>query len=387
MDALVVHDDGSGPALYAGGSFTSSGGVPVNRVARWNGTSWSAVGSSSAGVSGRTLAVFDDGTGPALFAGGGSLWKWDGTMWTSVATVVGSQFAAGLGGIEDLEVFDDGSGPALYAGGAFTATGTAVAHNVARWNGASWSPLGLGIGGVGIAGINPANVIDLHTFDTGMGPRLYAGGWFTEAGGAPASGVAAWDGGTWSNLDGGIGPGPINGVFGLGTHDDGTGPGLYAGGQFFEMGGTPAGNLAVRASFPAASIHCAAESYCTATPNSTGAPAAIFASGSASVAANDLVLGAGPVPNQPGIFFYGAQQASTSFGNGTPCIAGRVGRLDVVNAVGNVMTVVLDNTSPPSAATQITPGSTWNFQAWFRDPMPGGASFDLSNGLNLVFSP
>jgi hypothetical protein len=127
--------------------------------------------------------------------------------------------------------------------------------------------------------------------------------------------------------------------------------------------------------------------YCTAAPNSTGAPAAISASGSASIAANDLVLRAEPVPNQPAIFFYGPQQASVPFGNGTLCIAGQIGRLDVVNATGNVMTFLLDNTSPPSAATQITAGSTWNFQAWFRDPVAGGAFFDLSDGLSVTFAP
>jgi len=127
--------------------------------------------------------------------------------------------------------------------------------------------------------------------------------------------------------------------------------------------------------------------YCTAGLNSTGAPAAISASGSASVAANDLLLRAEPVPNQPGIFFYGAGQTSVPFGNGTLCVAGQIARLDVVNATGNVMTFLLDNTSPPSAATQITPGSTWYFQAWFRDPMAGGSFFDLSDGLSVTFGP
>ena len=31
--------------LYAGGSFTTAGGVTVNRIAKWNGTAWSALGS------------------------------------------------------------------------------------------------------------------------------------------------------------------------------------------------------------------------------------------------------------------------------------------------------------------------------------------------------
>jgi hypothetical protein len=68
--ALAVHDDGGGPALFAGGSFTTAGGGAASRIARWDGSSWSALGSGmdSAGVHG--LAMYDDGGGPALYAGG-----------------------------------------------------------------------------------------------------------------------------------------------------------------------------------------------------------------------------------------------------------------------------------------------------------------------------
>jgi hypothetical protein len=69
VDALAVFDDGSGAALYAGGTFTSAVGVAANSIAKWNGSSWSALGS---GVNGtvNALTVFDDGSGPALYAGG-----------------------------------------------------------------------------------------------------------------------------------------------------------------------------------------------------------------------------------------------------------------------------------------------------------------------------
>src|SRR5690606_27287296 len=45
------------------------GGEPASNIARWDGESWSAVG---AGMNERVraLAVFDDGAGPALYAGG-----------------------------------------------------------------------------------------------------------------------------------------------------------------------------------------------------------------------------------------------------------------------------------------------------------------------------
>jgi hypothetical protein len=52
--------------LVAGGDFTTAGGVPANRVARWNGSSWSAMGS---GLNNAvwTLAVLPNGD---LVAGG-----------------------------------------------------------------------------------------------------------------------------------------------------------------------------------------------------------------------------------------------------------------------------------------------------------------------------
>src|SRR5215831_5161496 len=67
--AYATFDDGSGPALYAGGRFANAGGRPASNIARWDGHAWSQVGS---GVDGDVyaLAVFDDGSGPALYVAG-----------------------------------------------------------------------------------------------------------------------------------------------------------------------------------------------------------------------------------------------------------------------------------------------------------------------------
>ena len=46
VDALAV--DGSGN-LYAGGQFSTAGGVTVKGIAQWNGSSWSALGSGMGG--------------------------------------------------------------------------------------------------------------------------------------------------------------------------------------------------------------------------------------------------------------------------------------------------------------------------------------------------
>jgi len=131
--------------------------------------------------------------------------------------------------------------------------------------------------------------------------------------------------------------------------------------------------------------------YCPLTPNSAGAGAAISFSGSASVAANDLGFLSGPMAaGEPGIFYYGPDQVQVPFGNGNRCVGGGPGTIvrmfpfAIADASG-FMNYTLDNTG--SAHGQIVPGATLNFQAWFRDPLGGGAGFNLSNGLSLTFAP
>jgi hypothetical protein len=70
---MAAFDDGSGPALYVGGSFDTAGGQPASRLAKWNGQVWSSVGprfgtNSTSYVD--ALAAFDDGRGPSLWVGG-----------------------------------------------------------------------------------------------------------------------------------------------------------------------------------------------------------------------------------------------------------------------------------------------------------------------------
>ena len=83
-----------------------------------------------------------------------------------------------------LTVFDDGTGPALYAGGTFTTAGGVIANNIAKWNPGvpgAWFPLGSGMN---------ADLRALGVFDDGTGPALYAGGYFTTAGGVSANRIA-----------------------------------------------------------------------------------------------------------------------------------------------------------------------------------------------------
>ncbi|MBX3323096.1 MAG: hypothetical protein KF757_08920 [Phycisphaeraceae bacterium] len=234
----AVWDDGTGKALYVGGSFTIAGCTQASNIARWDGSSWQALG---AGINYAvvTLSVFDDGSGSALYAGGG-FWqagpstanriaRWDGSTWSPLGSGMNDW-------VRSLAVFDDGSGPALYAGGSFTHAGGSAANRIARWDGSTWSPLGSGING---------DVYALTAFsDTPTGePALYAGGFFTQAGGTPANAIARWNGSAWSPL----GSGMSNGfVLTLTAFDDGSGGGpvLHAGGFFTHAGGTTANSIA-----------------------------------------------------------------------------------------------------------------------------------------------
>jgi len=129
----------------------------------------------------------------------------------------------------------------------------------------------------------------------------------------------------------------------------------------------------------------AAERYCIAAPSSAGPGAEIALRGTTSRAANDLVLVAAPVPDQPGIFFAGSSRLQVPFGDGYLCAGGAIVRLPVEVASGERLEHRVDFEDPTTAL--LTAGSTWNFQAWYRDPAAGGAGFNLSDALELTVCP
>ena len=133
--------------------------------------------------------------------------------------------------------------------------------------------------------------------------------------------------------------------------------------------------------------------YCSTLPNSSGSASSISAQGSNSVAANDLELNATQVPvMQPGIFYYGPLEISVPFGHGTRCVGGGAGTIErffpfAVSDATGLMAYSVNNTSPTHAPQLGVPGSTWKFQAWFRDPAAGGPGFNLSDGYSITLTP
>jgi hypothetical protein len=112
------------------------------------------------------------------------------------------------------------SGSDLYVGGEFTTAGGIAANKIAKWDGNTWSALGSGMGGDDIH----ARVFALAA----SGSDLYAGGYFTMAGGNAARNIAKWDGSSWSAL----GAGMNENVYALAV----SGSDLYAGGRFHDGG-------------------------------------------------------------------------------------------------------------------------------------------------------
>ncbi len=222
--AMVEHDDGSGPSLFVGGDFTSAVDVVCPTVARWDGQRWSAVGQFISGTV-EALAVFDDGSGAALYAAGTDLLpdnilRWDGINWTSATG--GSSVTE----VHALLVFDDGSGPALYAAGRGIVP--SVEASVARWTGSSWAAVGPAWGHIAVA---------LAAHDDGSGPALYSADYI---GASNTTSVRRWNGSSWTQ----IGTALPSKVHALASFDDGAGPTLWAGGQFQPSLGWGYGGLA-----------------------------------------------------------------------------------------------------------------------------------------------
>ncbi|MCP5525752.1 MAG: Ig-like domain-containing protein [Verrucomicrobiales bacterium] len=234
--ALTLHDDGLDLALYAGGQFSASGARPVSAVARWSGWEWLPVGT---GLNGQVnaLAGFDDGRGPALFAAGS--FSGIGNVAAGIRNVArwsGSEWqplGAGLNGAVDcLVVHDDGRGPALYAGGIFsqTADGQTPLERVARWNGFAWATVGT------LETTGAVRIRALQGLDNGAGPVLYAGGQFFHPGPPAHSHLAQWDGAAWDPIGAGLGSGQQVEMRAMTVFDDGTGPALFIGGRFTSSG-------------------------------------------------------------------------------------------------------------------------------------------------------
>ena len=208
--------------IVIGGSFTGASGTACANIARWNGSSWSPLGSGIAGPV-RALATLPNGdlvaTGTFVTAGGvttNHIARWNGSAWSALGS------GLGLFGGAALAVAGNGD---VFVGGTFLTAGGGTTNRIARWNGSSWSALGTGADGA---------VTSLAVLPSG---ELLAGGQFTQIGGIPAARIARWNGTAWSAF----GAGTDGNVFTLQVDSSGA---VVVGGDFATAGGNPASRLA-----------------------------------------------------------------------------------------------------------------------------------------------
>jgi len=120
------------------------------------------------------------------------------------------------------------------------------------------------------------------------------------------------------------------------------------------------------------------EGYCTSTPNSTGQPGSLAAIGSRSSTSTMTLVGAN-LPQGVAWFFDGPRDTQFPFGNGFLCVSGPYTRIAprIVNASGSAATTL--NGMPA--------GTTRCFQVFYQDPTAGGAGFNLTSAVRVVFTP
>ncbi|MDB5274659.1 MAG: hypothetical protein JWO58_3026 [Chitinophagaceae bacterium] len=239
-NVLAAVSDQSGNIYFAGNLFDSSN---KNYVAKWDGTSWSELGTQTnpfhpystiytmtidkndniyAAVS--YIEGLDEGTHGYEFVA-----KWDGTSWSEVGTgndtlnTTGNPSENIFSTIYAVITDNDGN---VYATGSFlNSNGYAY---VAKWDGAHWSELGIGA--------NALNANDqIRTLAIDNTGNIYAAGRFTDSNNKLY--VAKWDGTTWSEL--GLGSNALNAdlpndILALETDNNGN---VYAAGQFKNTNG------------------------------------------------------------------------------------------------------------------------------------------------------
>lgn len=355
--ALCVHDDSSGPALYAAGDFHSIGGVTAEGIARWNGTTWSSLGSGIAGATNlfvgpriRSLVSIREEAGPRLYASGGfltidgqtvnSIACFDGTQWTGV----GNHFSATIGEVESLVGFDDGTGN----GSALVATGWTSAPSVGQFL---------------------KRIADGVWSDAlSTQPTLSA---------APGRALLVADLPETSGLDL-IAP-VISTTVGQTTAR------LEA--------CTQTGRIFCTGDGSSSACPCANESPAAARAgclHSGGVGGALRARGRASLSADSLHLDGSGMPNGSLLYFQGTQElAPFVFGDGLKCTGGALIRLRTLFNVGGASTYPEVGGPLLSAQGHVSAPGTRYYQARYRNSANfcTSASFNYTNGVAVVWNP
>ncbi len=217
-----------GDDVYAGGNFTTAGGISASKIAHWNEATqaWSAMGEalSHTSTSPEVEAVAIAPNGDVYLGGDfekvgdltvNNIARWDGSSWHALGAGTGGTFH------DVLAIAINGND--VYIGGQFETAGGSANRNVAKWNGSAWSALGSGTGG------SYPDVLAIAI----SGSNVYVAGEFDEVtdstnGTQSVGHVAMWNGSVWNTLNGGLGD-PDAAALAVGPD------GVYVGGRFTKL--------------------------------------------------------------------------------------------------------------------------------------------------------
>ncbi|HLP52553.1 MAG TPA: T9SS type A sorting domain-containing protein [Chitinophagales bacterium] len=256
----LIHEPNNN-VLYAVGSFTKTGEIPLHYAAQFTGTGWDSIPFLAGNYADRNVFSYNGdilfGHDPILrwngtqldtflkFSGGGSgrgflvynndlvvygsfdsinglaarsIAKWDGVNWSAFDTTIWYQPI-----VAAIEYKGE-----LYIGGNMSNYNGSM-KRLARWNGAQWQPVDSGIRG-GFASVGSFEIYDND---------LYIAGGFSSVDSNPGNCIARWDGTHWKNA--GVGVTSANAaIFDLQVYNNE----LFACGQFTEMDGMPINGIA-----------------------------------------------------------------------------------------------------------------------------------------------
>ena len=179
--ALVRAIAVNGNSVYVGGQFDQAGGVRANCVARWDGTQWSALGEGVALSGGSPFVDALAVRGEEIFIGGdfsvagvvpaNRVARWDGQSWSALNSGADST-------VQAMAIL----GSHLFVAGNFNHIGGQEIRGLAQWDGTGWSALGGGLGGS-----QPyASLL------AARGTNLFVAGRFAWAGAKPAALSGIW---------------------------------------------------------------------------------------------------------------------------------------------------------------------------------------------------
>jgi hypothetical protein len=307
VSAVAVLANGD---VLAGGPFQGIGSAAIHGLARWNGSNWQAFGAPTAPWTlGTGEHILQLPNGDIYVAGlfnqiGGvaceRIARFDGSQWHAVGQA--PQFAGAL--------VADRLGNLVAAGSFVTPTGTAT---LARWNGSNWVKLDQGLplaptlvaplpNGALLANSNgglwtnasgswapfapwlqstatSAGIYTIHAFATN---DVLVAGRFQPTPLVPGRNVARWNGSSWSSPNPGSN-GPVTAVAAL---PDGS---LLAGGSFTQIDGVACNRFALRQG----------NTWTAVASTATAAPRRMLARPDGSA----VVLGDFPNPTTSGIDF------------------------------------------------------------------------------------